>query len=318
MWKTILIVLAVLFGLQVLNSILIMIIGERGLVLRESTKAFMKEAGWKRVLNPMAFMHGYIYFRWLRQYVGLGVNYVRKIPVIGPLLVDKLIRPNYHAKTLTLDQAEALITIDREIPLQDLGEQIIPYPVARDFVIGESTDFAVMECACRTSRKEHCEPTQVCIIVGQPFVDFVIEHTPQLARRISRKEALDIVRDQHERGNVQSAWFKDATINRIWALCNCCKCCCAGIQFLNDYKIKIMASSGFIPEIDEKKCNACGKCAKLCCFNALSAAGDSAVLDWDKCKGCGVCVDVCPKHAITLVRDKKKGEPLDVRVLAAK
>lgn len=318
MLKTILIVIGVFFGFQLLQALLTLIIGERGLVLRKSTKAFMKEAGWKRVLNPSSFMHGYTYFRWLRQYVGLGSNYVSKIPIIGPFLIDKLVRPKYHGKTLTLDQAEALITIDKEIPLQDLGEKIIPYPVARDFVIGKSTDFAVMECACRTSKADHCKPSQVCIIVGQPFVDFILEHSPELSRRISKKEALEIIRDQHKRGNVQSAWFKDATIDRIWALCNCCKCCCGGINFMNNNNIKFMASSGFIPEIDKDKCNSCGKCVKKCSFNALSNSGDFAELDWDKCMGCGVCVDVCPEHAITLVRDKKKGEPLDVRVLASK
>jgi len=32
--------------------------------------------------------------------------------------------------------------------------------------------------------------------------------------------------------------------------------------------------------------------------------------------GCGVCIDVCPSHARSLVRDERKGVPLDVRLLA--
>lgn len=320
MLKTILIIAGVLIGVHVLNIIIMFIIGERGLTMRESTKKFAREAGLKRILNPLSFFHGYFYFRWLKTYVSMGVNLLIKLPFIGRFIVDKVIRPTYHAKTLTFDQAKAIVTINKEVPLHDLGEQIIPYRTARDFVIGDKTDFAVMECACRNSRKKHCEPSDVCIIVGQPFVDFVIEHTPDIAHKITREDALEIIKTQHKKGNVQSVWFKDATLNRVWAICNCCKCCCAGIEFMNQNNISIMCSSGYIPEIDVKKCNACFKCVKSCSFNALKKdeQNKAVVLDWDKCMGCSVCADVCPKGAIKLVRDEKKGDPLDVRVLAAK
>jgi Pyruvate/2-oxoacid:ferredoxin oxidoreductase delta subunit len=316
MLKTVLVVLGILLGIHIINTILILLIGERRPYLRSSTKNFMKEAGWKRLLNPRSFMHGYIYFRWLKQYVNFGLKFARYVPLLGPFIVDKVIRPTYHAKTITLDQASAMVTIDKEVPLQDLGEQIVPYPTARDFVIGPSTDFAVMECACRTSRKNPCQPTQVCIITGQPFVDFVLEHSPDLSRRITREEALQLIKDEHERGHVQSVWFKDASLGRIWAICNCCKCCCAGTEFMNDYDIKFMCSSGYVPAIDADLCNACYKCAGKCAFNALAETPDTVTLNWDKCMGCGVCVDVCPQSAIKLVRDERKGEPLDVRLLA--
>jgi Pyruvate/2-oxoacid:ferredoxin oxidoreductase delta subunit len=39
------------------------------------------------------------------------------------------------------------------------------------------------------------------------------------------------------------------------------------------------------------------------------------VRSWELCMGCGVCVEQCPTQAMTLVRDEKKGIPLDVRVL---
>ena len=32
--------------------------------------------------------------------------------------------------------------------------------------------------------------------------------------------------------------------------------------------------------------------------------------------GCGVCLGRCPNEAMTLVRDERKGIPLDVRMLA--
>ncbi len=174
-----------------------------------------------------------------------------------------------------------------------------------------------MECACRATRKNPCRPTQVCLITGQPFVDFVLEHSPEISRRITREEALQIIREEHERGHVQSVWFKDASLGRIWAICNCCKCCCAGMEFMNNFNIKFMCSSGYVPETDPDLCNACFKCVAGCPFNALEKDQDRPRLNWDKCMGCGVCVDVCPQSAVRLVRDKNKGDPLDVRLLAA-
>ncbi len=318
MIKTILIVVGVLLGIHILNTLIILLLGEGRPWLRPSTRNYMKTAGWKRVLNPRSFMHGYIYFRWLKQYVGFGLKFARHVPVLGPFIIDKMVRPTYHGKTVTVDQAAAMVTIDKEIPLQDLGEQIIPYPTARDFVIGPATDFAVMECACRATRKNPCQPTQVCLIAGQPFVDFVVEHSPDISRRITREEALQIIKEEHERGHVQSVWFKDASLDRIWAICNCCKCCCAGTEFMNNFGIQFMCPSGYVPEKDPERCNACLKCVTKCPFNALEKVEDGVRLNWEKCMGCGVCVDVCPQAALRLVRDENKGDPLDVRLLAEK
>ncbi len=309
-------ILGILLGIHVLTTIIILLVGEGQPFLRESTKKFAKEAGWKRVLDPRSFMHGYIYFRWLKQYVRLGINFAYKVPVIGPFIIEKTIPPTYHGKTLTFDQAKAMVTIDKEIPLQDLGEHIIPYPVARDFIIGKSTDFAVMDCACRGARENPCKPTEVCIITGQPFVDFVLEHSPDISRRITREEALQLIKEEHERGHVQSAWFKDASIDRIWAICNCCKCCCGGIDLGNRFDLKFMCSSGYIAVFQDEKCTQCEKCVNKCQFEALKKQGEEIVLNWDKCMGCGVCVDMCPEQAISLERDEKKGTPLDVNALA--
>ena len=39
-------------------------------------------------------------------------------------------------------------------------------------------------------------------------------------------------------------------------------------------------------------------------------------MNWETFMGCGVCVGRCPSEAMTLVRDERKGIPLDVRLLA--
>jgi ferredoxin len=212
------------------------------------------------------------------------------------------------------EQAQAIINAEKDIPLQDL-EQIIPYPMARNLVLAGLPDVAVYECGCRHARAKPCQPTQVCMVIGQPFVDFVLEHNPHSSRRLTQAEALELLRAEHQRGHLHSAWFKDAMMNRFYAICNCCKCCCGGLEAMTKYGIPMMASSGYVAALDRDLCNQCGACVDACPFDALSMDDSEVVRSWERCMGCGVCVEQCPIQAITLVRDEKKGIPLDVRLL---
>ena len=45
-------------------------------------------------------------------------------------------------------------------------------------------------------------------------------------------------------------------------------------------------------------CIACGKCQKVCKFEAITVEGNLAYIDPEKCKACGLCVRECPKNAI--------------------
>ena len=49
-------------------------------------------------------------------------------------------------------------------------------------------------------------------------------------------------------------------------------------------------------------CIACGKCAKLCPFEAieLDEAAKKAVVRLDACYGCGTCRVACPTEALSL------------------
>jgi ferredoxin len=103
--------------------------------------------------------------------------------------------------------------------------------------------------------------------------------------------------------------------NRFYAICNCCGCCCAGIEAMTKHGVPMVISSGYVAQIDQDKCQSCGTCEDACPFDAIHVNG-SANVDWDKCMGCGVCEGQCPNDVITLVLDARKGEPLDIRKLA--
>ncbi len=52
------------------------------------------------------------------------------------------------------------------------------------------------------------------------------------------------------------------------------------------------------PEVTEKACIGCRRCAKNCAQGAISYPSGKAVIDHDKCAGCGRCIDACPMDAI--------------------
>lgn len=54
------------------------------------------------------------------------------------------------------------------------------------------------------------------------------------------------------------------------------------------------------PEIDLKKCDGCGLCAKKCRFGALKMINGKPKLNPFLCEGCGACEVICPQKAIKL------------------
>jgi MinD superfamily P-loop ATPase len=54
------------------------------------------------------------------------------------------------------------------------------------------------------------------------------------------------------------------------------------------------------PEIDYKKCDGCGICAKNCRFSALEMKNGKPQLNPFLCEGCGACEIICPQKAIKL------------------
>jgi ferredoxin len=215
---------------------------------------------------------------------------------------------------MKLDEAKALLSIETDISLTNL-ERVIPYKHARDIILKNPDRIAVIDCPCRSSKENPCEPLDVCLAVGDPGASFMLEHKTNNARKISQDEAVAIVKAEDDRGHIHSAWFKDSFGDRLFAVCNCCKCCCNGMKAHFNH-VPSIAPSGYVSEINEE-CNGCGACVGYCQFGAISMTDDRARVSLETCMGCGVCESKCPAQAISLKRDPARCEPLDMRMLIA-
>ena len=178
-------------------------------LVKPSTRIFFKE--WQKLgrYGPVEWLHGYVYGRWIYQYIGIGTGEHPIVKYVRPLgrTITRLFKrtggrnssrggsgfaDSYHGKVLTLESARQLVTVNQPVTLPNL-EKVVPYTRARDIVLNNPGQIAVMICPCRSARENPCKPLDVCLVVGEPFVGFVTEHHPDKARRISRQEAITIL-----------------------------------------------------------------------------------------------------------------------------
>jgi Pyruvate/2-oxoacid:ferredoxin oxidoreductase delta subunit len=294
--------------------------------MKPSTKALFRLHGWR---NIPGFIHGYIYGRWPNGYLAFitGSVFKRKgrskpgkpslRPVRAPGPVDRWFAGRYHSKVLTSEDASKIIKLDRPVVLEN-PERVVPFEMANRIVLDAPGTLAVMRCPCRQAKgEEACGPLEVCMVIGSPFVEFVVEHGTNGARAITREEAVRILEESRDRGWVHTAWFKDAMGGRFYAVCNCCRCCCLGLKGMkrSGYEARYVTASGYIAALNGPACAACGKCETVCAFEAVTLRDGLAVVNRERCFGCGVCAALCPAGALTMVSAPEKGVPFDVEAL---
>ena len=102
-------------------------------------------------------------------------------------------------------------------------------------------NIVLLECPCRHARENPCQPTDVCMVVSDG--SFTLDHHRKRSRRVTQQEALDLLQAEQERGHVHTAYFKDACDYKLYAICNCCSCCCGGLEAMVKHGIPMVPSA---------------------------------------------------------------------------
>ncbi len=291
--------------------------------------------GWR---HPFLFLHALFYLGNTRRYINLLATIYEWIQAQVPRhwynwpLMRGFLRyfpDRYHGKVLKYEHARKILELNHNIRVDpEKAERVLTYDQVNQIVMENPQSIAVGDCGCRKRKKDHCEPMHVCMFVGEPFATYAVQHGAETLNihYVTKEEALDVLRQAHEAGFVHNAFFKDALGDRLFAICNCCTCCCGVMNIQKDFNDvyahmlrppSMLLSSGFAPIRDETRCTGCGICVASCPFQALSLSEDKILRDAHKCFGCGVCETKCPEGAVTLEADASQGIPLDVEALTA-
>lgn len=290
---------------------------ERWHLILPGTWPALKWLGFRRTLT--GGLHGVWYGRHITSYLA----FLRRLTdIFGPHgRYARWLQNTYHGKVITTDCAKAIVSIEDEIPRQDLGTRVIPYSRARDIVLNASPDIVISQCGCKqlnhikgVSCKVAAPPYMTCMLIGKPLTDFHLDHNPDTTQRVTKEEALKLLESFHKAGLVHTAWFKDCINDQFYVICNCCPCCCLGFA-MQKLGISQLTSSGYVAEVNTDVCKGCKTAADCCPFGAIKIVDGKSLVIWEKCNGCGICISRCPNHARELKLDERKGLPIDVNKL---
>ncbi len=154
-------------------------------------------------------------------------------------------------------------------------------------ILAASKAWGVGDCICRKQQaligKPCGHPVDVCMAFSDTPGAF---DGSKDMRALTQAEALATLRRAAEAGLVHSVTNSQ---KGVWYVCNCCTCGCAVLRGMSELGMaSVIAPSGFVCEVDEEKCVACGLCVERCQFGALDV-GATAHVDVRRCAGCGVC-----------------------------
>lgn len=185
--------------------------------------------------------------------------------------------------------------------------QVLDYERA-SHVINDASHISVSMCYCR-HKMQHlgracAAPMNICMTFNTSAAS-LIKHGH--ARQVDRAEGHDLLQQAYESNLVQ---FGENVREKPAFVCNCCGCCCEAMIAARRFGVlHPVHTTNFLPVIDAKDCNGCGKCVNVCPVEAMTlvSANDAARpraklarLNADVCLGCGVCVRACNRQSIAL------------------
>lgn len=199
-------------------------------------------------------------------------------------------------------KAIKVIPVDKTL---DIGDEFILPSQTVEEIINKFDDIAVGHCFCRQRRSllgDHCStdaPVLNCFTFGKSA-----RHTAAqgFAKKISREEALKIMREAAQAGLIHKAFHPGSReTSPETSICNCCKDCCDTLGLWRSGTLPLINSTYYLSVIDRQACSGCGTCVEWCPTDAI-VLNDEGLAERDEsaCLGCGVCSRFCPEEAISL------------------
>jgi Na+-translocating ferredoxin:NAD+ oxidoreductase RNF subunit RnfB len=193
------------------------------------------------------------------------------------------------------------IPIEKEIAAE---EKILPSQTVEE-IIKKYDDIAVGNCFCRQYQQmlgNPCKihaPMEVCFTFGKSARHVL---TQGFARRVTKEEALKILKATEDAGLVHKAFHNASDITKEEnSICNCCKCCCDTFNLWRMGATPLVNSTNYLSVVKQDECTACGTCIEKCPMDAIALnENGKAQVNPNLCIGCGICAHFCPATAILL------------------
>ncbi len=191
-----------------------------------------------------------------------------------------------------------------------------PVPIEEcERIFDIATSITQLPCVCRhfakTPERGYCLGVTVLPaddLFTEAFRDFSDGPDTAAFQRLTREEAVGVLRRAEAEGMMHSVWtFKSPFIA---AICNCNLASgCMAMRTTLEFGYKTMWRGEYRAYVEETACAGCGACEAQCPFAAISIDDRGvAAIDPDACYGCGICRSVCPCDAIAL-EDRAAADP---------
>lgn len=201
------------------------------------------------------------------------------------------------------------IPIGRAITLQ---HHVGTYDTTREIIETTVDPIVILECVCRNGaekRGEPCKQTsrkETCMALRDGAKNLI--EGGKIGRRITKEEALEILRRNEEDGLV----LQPSNAQGPDFICSCCGCCCGILKLHKAVPNPVSYwATNYYAEVNPESCSACGTCVERCQTGAMKLDDQKEVLvvDLTRCLGCGLCVASCPTDAIELRKKEMEAVP---------
>lgn len=246
----------------------------------------------------VTFFHKFNFFP-LRNVQNIILRHMLK-PSQGTALMNPEIKSKNKKKTIPISTN---ITHD---------PKVYPSFLVNDLVeeYGEKNSIYVFPCVCRHGKSlidSGCSfdmPKESCMAFGNIAKAW---ESWGYGRRISKEEAIEILKEVRDRGAVHSVIHeKDDCHLPVAAICNCCWDCCSILKPYNMGAVALMYNASYSARIkDDADCKSCGNCEKFCPTTAMKLIDKAVSFDKDKCIGCGQCAYQCRQNNIEMYLNER-------------